>query len=71
MYICVQSGRVFKQLKAPTAIYEPVAEWSKVLRSTYYVRLSISFLWRGFESRLTNIFLYFLNHYRTLHMGIH
>ena len=43
MYICVQSGRLFKQLKAPTAIYEPVAEWSKALRSTYYVPLSISF----------------------------
>ena len=39
MYIlCVRSGRVFKQLKAPTAIYEPVAEWSKALRSTYYVQ---------------------------------
>ena len=38
MYICVRSGRVFKQLKAPTATYEPVAEWSEALRSTYYVQ---------------------------------
>ena len=37
MYICVRSGRVFKHLKAPTAMYEPVAEWSKALRSTDYV----------------------------------
>ena len=47
MYICVWTGRVFKQLKAPTAIYEPVAEWSKALRSTYYVPLSISFCGSG------------------------
>ena len=43
MYKCVRSGRVFKQLKTLTAIYEPVAEWSKALRSTYYVQQSISF----------------------------
>ena len=38
MYICVRSGRVLKQLKAPTAVYEPVAELSKTLRSTDYVQ---------------------------------
>ena len=37
MYICVRFGRVFKQLKAPAAMYESVAEWSKALRSTYYI----------------------------------
>ena len=31
-------GPVFKQLKAPTAIYEPVAESSKALRFAYYVQ---------------------------------
>ena len=71
MYLCVRSGRVFKQLKAPTAMYEPVAEWSKALRSTDYVQYSISFCGVGSNQGWPIFFLYFLNHYRTLHMGIH
>ena len=61
MYICVRSGRVFKQLKAPTVIHEPVAEWYKALRSTYYVHNPYLFV-AWVRIKVDQYIFYFLNH---------
>ena len=65
----VYEGRVFKQLKVNAALYERVARWSKALLFLLWTTIQ-AFCGVG-SNQGRPIFLYVLNYYRALHIGIH